>query len=84
MKKPESDEQSLAQKIFSGKEILTARPPEMEYDLYRYLLKLQGRILKDLFRRNPDRKLQGIIPTNRNLGYVRKGFKKTTTQRKAS
>jgi hypothetical protein len=70
--------------IFEGKQLLTKRPETMTTDEYKFTRKTQELILKELFRRCPDRGLQGIIPSARNSGFVRKGVTKRVVQRKAS
>lgn len=70
--------------IFEGKQLITKRPEGMSTDEYKFTRKTQELILKELFRRCPSRKLQGIIPLNTNLGFVRKGVTKRVVQRKAS
>lgn len=70
--------------IFSDKQLITKRPVGMSIDEYKFTRKTQELILKELFRRCPDRRLQGIIPSARNLGFVRKGVTKRVVQRKAS
>jgi hypothetical protein len=77
MRKTESDERTLAQQIFEGKQLLVERPPEMPFNLYRELLRIQTRILKDLFRRCPDRRLAGLMGarSHSTLPTTAKGFR---------
>lgn len=37
---------TLAQQILKDKEMLTSRPPEMDYQSYKVLLKIQNKMIK--------------------------------------
>lgn len=37
---------TVLQEILKDKEILTSRPPEMDYQSYKLLLKIQNKIIK--------------------------------------
>lgn len=37
---------SLLQQLFKDKEVLTKRPPDMDYQSYKLLLKMQNKIIK--------------------------------------
>jgi hypothetical protein len=77
---------SLAQQIFSGKKMLLERPPEMSYDEYRLLRKIESETLKRLFHKgkSPDRRLQGITGHKEPLARTKKGVKRIVKQRRAS
>jgi hypothetical protein len=40
------NEKTFLQEILKDKEILTSRPPEMSYEEYKLLLKIQNKIIK--------------------------------------
>jgi len=44
---------SPAQAIFKDKEIITARPPDMDFEEYKSLRRVQGGVLKKLFAKEP-------------------------------
>ena len=65
-----SGEMTLASKIFTGP-LLIERPEDMDYQLYRTLIRLQSRALKRVLRKAPLRRVANLMPTNRgyNLHY---------------
>jgi glucan biosynthesis protein len=58
---------TLAQKLFSNKEILTKRPKEMTFEEYKTIRYAQTQALKLLIRNKPDRKIGQLMPLRR--GY---------------
>lgn len=74
--------ETLAQQIFKDREILNGRPPEMSYEEYIFLRKVQTQTIKLLFKgRSPSRKLQGIMRPKQPT--VRFAPKRKITQRKS-
>lgn len=64
MKERKKNRVSWAADIFKDHEILTARPEEMNFYVYKFLRDTQRFVLKKMFRQCPDQKLIGIIPGN--------------------
>lgn len=48
---------TLAQKLFSNKEILTKRPKEMTFEEYKTIRYAQTQALRMLIKRKPDREI---------------------------
>lgn len=86
MSKVKSDEKekTIAQEIFSGKQLINERPKDMGYYEYRFLRSMQSKVLKHLFRSKPDKKLMGLISPHMPLLSTSRGFTRPTTTRKAS
>lgn len=80
----ESPKESLAQQLFKDKKILTARPPEMSYEEYHLLRKIQNQIIKKLFTHCPDRRLQSILPVKQPTVRVNTPIRRVRTPRKTS
>jgi hypothetical protein len=74
---------TLAQEIFSGKQIITKRIEGMSTEEYRLLRKQQDFILRMIFRKAPNRKLQNIMGQP-NTGIIQRGFRPKVRQRRAS
>lgn len=71
-----------AQQIFSGKQLINERPPNMDYETYSFLRKTQSLILKNLFRHCPSRKLSGVMGHKEPLARTSKGIKRAVRQRR--
>jgi len=52
------------ERIFSGHALLTGRPDDMEYDDYKYLLKLQNKVIKSHTRSQPSKKIGKLMELN--------------------
>jgi hypothetical protein len=72
------------QEIFKDKQILNERPPEMGFQEYHLLRKIQTQILKNIFRKAPNKRLSGYISPHKPIIQIARGFRKVSTQRKAS
>jgi hypothetical protein len=75
---------TVAMAAFDGKSILLERPENMEFDVYKYIQKMQSEIIKKLFPKAPDKRLQQAMRPHTPLMGARRGFVKVQTQRKAS
>lgn len=77
--------ESDASKIFKNKQLLLERPEGMSREEYQFLRKTQTLILKNLFRKSPLRKLQGIMGVGKQQKFsTTKGYRKMVKQRKSS
>lgn len=52
---------TLAKRIFEGKELLTCRKSGMTFDQYILLRRYETKLLKELFRRKPDRHIERLM-----------------------
>lgn len=77
---------SMAQIVFEGKQIITARPENMDKDEYRLLRKIQTETIKRLFFKghSPSRKLRGIMGGKEPLARTQKGLRRIVKQRRAN
>jgi hypothetical protein len=57
-------QESTASTLFKDHQILTKRPDDMDFYVYKFLRYTQDLVLKKMFRRCPKRELIGIIPGN--------------------
>lgn len=80
-----SQYETPAMSIFKDKQLITKRLEGMTKEEYKFLRKLQTKILHSLFRKghSPSRKLSGVISPHRPL-ISGAGFRKVRFQRKAS
>ena len=56
--KPTEEEKTLLQLAFEGKQILTSRPPDMDYESYRFLKRFQDKMIKKLLFKPSNTKIQ--------------------------
>lgn len=69
---------------YNVNQILTKRPPEMSFEDYKLIRKYQTIVLKNLYRKPPNRKLMGLISKPTTPIITSKGFSKRNFNRKAS
>lgn len=55
-----------ASELFTGK-LLLERPEDMDFKLYKELVKLQNKTIKKLFKTKPMRRVANLMPVRR--GY---------------
>lgn len=55
-----------ASELFTGK-LLLERPEDMDFKLYKELVKLQNKTIKKLFKTKPMRRVANLMPVR--LGY---------------
>lgn len=55
------NEPTRAQKIFADKELLLERPDGMDFEVYKVFRATQTRLIKDLFRSKPSRKIARLM-----------------------
>jgi hypothetical protein len=63
-KQEEKHTKTALEAIFSDHAILTERPAEMEYEDYKYLLKLQNKVIKSHTRHQPSKNVARLLETN--------------------